>query len=109
MAQRMNEMKFKVTDEEKVEIEAAFRRSRYRTRAAYLRDCAVTGKPADLTEISVRIGQLWMMCNEVLADDEVANHRRLRGSDAKKAVKKITAACDAVMVELRHSDQCDHT
>lgn len=110
MAKKTEDIKFKVSDTEKAMIELKSKEARYHTRAAYLRDCALLGAPVHLSEIAVRIGQLSLLCNEVLCEAEEGNHRkrRLAGPAEKKAIKKIMATCDAVTQELREITSCAH-
>ncbi len=110
MAKRTEDIKFKVSDTEKTTIELKSELARYNTRASYLRDCALLGAPAHLSEIALRIGQLSLLCNEVLCEAEEDNFRkrRLTGPAEKKVIKKIMATCDAVTQELREMTSCAH-
>ncbi|QUJ76959.1 hypothetical protein KDD17_02600 [Sulfitobacter albidus] len=108
MEKRTEDVKFKVTASEKEIIERKAEKARYNTRAAYLRDSALLGAPVHLTDIALSIGQLSLLCNELLceADESDPCNRPLSGSEAKKAVKKIMLTCDAVRHELQEITSC---
>ncbi|MCX7567148.1 hypothetical protein OS189_12415 [Sulfitobacter sp. F26169L] len=111
MNKRTEEIKFKVSVAEKAELEQIWKEARYQTRASYVRDSALLGTPLELTKIALRIGQLSLLCNELLCDtdESTSGSRRLTGPAAKKAVKKIMEACDEVRDELREITSCVRT
>ena len=109
MEPKKNELKFKVSDSQLAEIEAACAKARFQTRAAYLRDCVLFGSQVDLSEIAIEIGQLGLLCNEVLADEDGAGRRHLTAAATRKLVRKITAICETVTSELRRINACDPT
>lgn len=107
METKKNDLKFKASDSQLAKIEAAFRKSRYQTRAAFLRDSALYSSQVDLTDIALEIGRLGLLCNKVLAEDDGAGRRRLTAAATRKLVREITATCDSVSTELRRIYPCD--
>jgi|TARA_R100000501_G_C2579587_1_gene83347 hypothetical protein len=88
------------TAEQKAAITAGQMAARYPTRSAYIIDCVLQEPSADLSRIAAQIGQLGLLANEFLAEDE-SHNRRLTGRRADKAVRKIIEACDAIIDRLR--------
>lgn len=111
MSKRTEEIKFKVSVAEKAELEQIWKEARYQTRASYVRDSALLGIPLELTKIAFRIGQLSLLCNELLCemDEGTSRNRQLSGPAAKKAVKRIMETCDEVRDELRETTSCVRT
>jgi hypothetical protein len=104
MKAKIHTLKFKVTDDEKIKIDAAVKKAGYETRSAYLRDSALLETPADLAQIASHIGRLGMLCNDLLLDDEHGRRKLDEKYDAKKAARKIVKACDAIIEDLRKDD-----
>ena len=88
------------TAEQKAAITAGQMAARYSARSAYIIDCVLQEPSADLSRIAAQIGQLGLLANEILGEDE-SRDRRLTGRRADKAVRKIIEACDAITGKLR--------
>lgn len=102
MSSKTKPIKVNLTAKEMSQIAVAQKAARYKSRSAYMRDCALTNAPVDLLTIARKMGELGHIANDVLADnDETSGNRRLCGEDAKRAARRIINACDAVMSALR--------
>lgn len=95
-------LKLKVPIDKLEEIDASRIAARYPTRTSYMIDSAVWGSAVYLSDIARHVGQLGRICNAVLIPDvDNPKQRCLESKDAKRAVRKIIEACDAVTAALR--------
>lgn len=90
------------SEEERKQIDADQKAAGYATRTGYILDATLYATPLHLTKIAREIGRLGLLCNELLGEDEDAyGNRKLTGADARRAVKRIFTACDAVTDALK--------
>ena len=102
MAKKTIHWKIYPSDDESIIIDAAQKAARYKNRNRYILDAALLGTPLHLSEIASRLGELGLLCNELLSEDEQGQrHARLTRADSKRAVDHIVIARDAVIDALR--------